>query len=347
MPVAVAPLASLFPVAASVLGAFAENGLRRILITSVLEGGGAVPHASTLPGGTGPRTGGWLAGFAQEAATMLASGGPDDVLVVQACPPRPDADRLRGLPTRSGLWELIHEAYLHDLTPERTASFGVGDWLEILDAQRRSGDLLIREGEEAILLRFVRGSIQAVACSARVPGAAAASEERARAGERIARILAARRPVVRFIEGAPSLALEADGASVDDLLGGRVRDLVPHPYLTEQIARRVTDTPLPNLKRITAGGGSILTQGLRRPLELLLSRLRRRFAFVLIDATTVPSAGSIAMLAGLADATLLVANVTSLDSAGLVRAVAELRRGGSGKVAVLLIPPDAAPESAR
>src|SRR5215831_17003623 len=98
MPVGTAaPIASLFPVAVSVLNAFAENGLRKILVTSVLEDGRPVPPASMLSGGGQPRNGGWLDGFVKMASNTLASGKPDRVLTLQASPPRPDADRLRGV----------------------------------------------------------------------------------------------------------------------------------------------------------------------------------------------------------------------------------------------------------
>ena len=335
------PLQSFVSVATSVLRAFAENGLRKILITSVPEDSRLALGVPTLTGGAWPRAAHGSAELAQATATALASGEPDSVLIVQASPLRPDIDRLRGIPVRPGLWELIQEAYLCEFANERTAKFGLGDWLEILEAQRRSGDLLVHEEEHAILVRFVRGSIQAIDCP--VPGRhgdAAEPEHVAPVRERIVHTLLASRPECRFTECTSLHLQDRDGpvSGLADLIGERLRNLLPHPYLADQIERHLIDTPLPNLKRITAGGGGSLTHALRLPLELLLRQLARRFHLVLIEAPTVTSTGLAAMLSGMADATLLVASVTGVDSASLVRALDDLRRGGSTKVAVLLKP---------
>ena len=69
-----------------------------------------------------------------------------------------------GLSERRGVVELLEEVYLCDLAGEASRQFGVGDWLEILRAQGRSGELTVREPGAAYAIRVIRGSPCSIAC---------------------------------------------------------------------------------------------------------------------------------------------------------------------------------------
>jgi hypothetical protein len=58
--------------------------------------------------------------------------------------------------------ELIDEVYLLDPTHEDPLQFGLGDWFSILRAQRRTGELEIKEGGKTWTLRIVKGSIYSI-----------------------------------------------------------------------------------------------------------------------------------------------------------------------------------------
>src|SRR5207249_2837868 len=76
-----------------------------------------------------------------------------------ADPYRPTLRRIFSLRGNRGLGELIEETYFADLARMQTLSAGVGDWVEVLRGQQRSGDLILREGEATCIARFVKGSL--------------------------------------------------------------------------------------------------------------------------------------------------------------------------------------------
>ena len=313
------------------LCAFALSGLRKILVTRTFEDDGdPVFRAAVLSHKSGPA--GCPGGFVGSAAMALATSG-HRVLIVQASASRTDP------PSRRGLWELLHATYLCELSAERTAQFGLGDWLEILAAQCRSGTLTVREGTEVLRLTFRRGSIRAIACTASEQELGlTGSALRGQAGERIVRMIEWSRPVFRFTEHpAPAPALGVPTAScLDGLFRGRLHARCRQPFIAGQIASRLTDTSLPNLKLLPAGAWGVLTPGLYRPLELLLGRLGRAFGIVLLDAPPVARAGLSGLFARAADAVLLVVNTAEVDYASVLRAADELRRAGASMIGVLV-----------
>jgi hypothetical protein len=337
--VVIAPVLQ-FPTAAASLRAFAAGGYRRILVTSAIrsEGRSAV-GAEMLPGGLERGDSSWPSEYASGVASALAGTGPESVLVVQADPMPSDRPRVLGLPACRGLWELLHETYLCDLDGPSTASFGLGDWLEILAAQCRSGTLTVREGLEVLRLTFLKGSIRAIACTASEQELGlTGSALRGQAGERIVRMIEWSRPIFRFTgHPAPAPALGVPPVScLDGLFRGRLHARCRQPFIAGQIESRLTDTSLPNLKLLPAGEWGVLTPDLHRPLELLLGRLGRAFGIVLLDAPPVARAGLSGLFARAADAVLLVVNTAEVDYASVLRAADELRRAGASMIGVLV-----------
>jgi len=110
-------------------------------------------------------------------ARALARPGLRSVLLVDADLVKPTVHELFGLSHRRGLSELMKEVYRCDLQREDPEQFGVGDWLEILWTQARTGRLIVREGEERFTLVLVRGAL----CSLYSQG----SRERERIGDRL------------------------------------------------------------------------------------------------------------------------------------------------------------------
>ena len=264
-------------------------------------------------------------------AEALAAEG-NRVLAVQVAP-APDSPGAR--PGR-GLWELLHESYSCELVEDQTRRFGLGDWLEILGTQRRTGELLVHEGDELFRFRLAQGMIRGFECPSheadhRLPEKALL----ARVRENIVRMLGMPRPGFRFIEDpdAPPTAGRDEENDLDGLFRRRLGDRMAYPYLTERIDAHVTETALPHLRLLAAGARPILLHSLRRPLGFLLDRLSRSFGVVLIDALLAQSATA-EMLAGLTDSVVLVASRAGIRSAGVRRAVEELRRRGATMIAV-------------
>ena len=316
--------------AAATLRALAECGMRTILLTAP-EGAGAA-HAGN---GSGLDYAENPGRFLVATAGALASRQRSSVLVVQADGGRPDRQRLFGPPPRGGVWELVHDLYLGDLTDARVSRFGLGDWLEVLGAQGRTGELVVREGDEHFRVSFVRGSIREVETpAAERDGRLGRDALHARTAELLLRLVEVRDPVCRFMERpAPRDAAGEAWSCLDRLFHERLREQLRHPCLDQRVAGCLTDTPLPNFKLLASGGALTITPDLRRPLEFLIRRLGRGFDLVLIDAPRV-SRGT-GVLAALADATLLIAGREQAESAGVVRAVEDLRRWGAGLVGVV------------
>src|SRR5437867_6835468 len=94
-----------------------------------------------------------------EAGRALARLGRESVVLVDADQVDPTLHVHFGLRSDRGLSELLREVYLSDLTHEDPFQFGVGDWLEILRGQQRTGELAVREGAELFSLAIVKGLI--------------------------------------------------------------------------------------------------------------------------------------------------------------------------------------------
>jgi len=128
---------------AASIGDLAARGCRRLVVT-----------------GVGPDDG--TSAVVAEAGRALAGSAGESVLLVDANPDDPSLRRMFGLGGRRGLAELIEEVYLLDPTHEDPLQFGLGDWLAILRAQRRTGELRVQEDGRTWLLRIVKGSVHSI-----------------------------------------------------------------------------------------------------------------------------------------------------------------------------------------
>ncbi|HEY2956553.1 MAG TPA: DUF4388 domain-containing protein [Candidatus Eisenbacteria bacterium] len=120
------------------------KGLRKLLVTSGVDGEGTTSVTAHV-------------------GAAVASTGLESVVLVDAHTLAPRLHRVFDRFDRRGLGDLLEEAYLLDFTREAPDQFGLGDWVEILGAQARTGELRIREGEQSFSIRLVKGSICSVA----------------------------------------------------------------------------------------------------------------------------------------------------------------------------------------
>ena len=120
-----------------------QRGVRSIVITSAGSGEGK----STVTAGLG---------------RALARSGRQSVCIVDTDRFRPTLHRLFGLENKRGLGKLLKELYHLDIARETPGQFGVGDWLEILHAQNKSGELLVTDGDQKFKLLIHKGRIRSV-----------------------------------------------------------------------------------------------------------------------------------------------------------------------------------------
>jgi Mrp family chromosome partitioning ATPase len=121
----------------------ADNGVHTILVTSSTHGEGRSSVVARV-------------------GRALSSGGGTSVLVVEADQASPATHRAFGVTGSRGLSDLLEEVYWTDLARENPDQFGLGDWIEILRAQRRSGDLEVKEDGERHVVKVVKGTIHSV-----------------------------------------------------------------------------------------------------------------------------------------------------------------------------------------
>jgi len=120
-----------------------QKDIRSVVVTSAGSGEGK----STVTAGLG---------------RALARSGRQSVCIVDTDRFRPTLHRLFGLENNRGLGELLKELYHLDIGRETPAQFGVGDWLEILHAQGKSGELLVTDGDQRFRLLIHKGRIRSV-----------------------------------------------------------------------------------------------------------------------------------------------------------------------------------------
>jgi Mrp family chromosome partitioning ATPase len=132
------------PLAAALHG-LSEQGLRKVMITALAAGEGKSQMTA-------------------DAALGLASAGRKSVVLVDADVLHPRLHGRFGLAPRRGVVELLEEIYLCDLGGDATQHFGVGDWLEILRAQGRTGQLNVDEDGSGYAIRVVKGSPCSISC---------------------------------------------------------------------------------------------------------------------------------------------------------------------------------------
>ena len=128
---------------ASAIQRSAAQGKRRLLVTSSGPGEGK----STITA---------------ELGRTLARSGRTNVVLIDTDRFNPTIHRLFGLENGRGLGDLLTEIDQFDLLKEDPQQFGVGDWLEFLNLQSRSGSLRISEGPAAFVLTIQKGAVLSV-----------------------------------------------------------------------------------------------------------------------------------------------------------------------------------------
>lgn len=131
-------------VLASSIARLVSKGKRTILITSSGPGEGKSTITAAL-------------------ARKLARSGRLSVAIIDADTMRPKLHTLFGLDNRRGLGELLDDVYHVDLKEENPDQFGVGDWIELIRAQRRTGKLQVSEGAQEFSIIFNKGKVSSIA----------------------------------------------------------------------------------------------------------------------------------------------------------------------------------------
>jgi len=134
---------SYFDSLATSLHEHLQRGVKTLVITSSGSGEGK----STVTAGLG---------------RALARSGRLSVCIVDTDRFRPTLHRLFQLENKRGLGELLKELYHLDIGRETPGQFGVGDWLEILQAQSKSGELKVADGEHQFRLLIHKGQIRSI-----------------------------------------------------------------------------------------------------------------------------------------------------------------------------------------
>ncbi|PYM08459.1 MAG: hypothetical protein DMD82_02490 [Candidatus Rokuibacteriota bacterium] len=130
------------PLAGEVLRLVAE-GKRRLLITS----SGAGEGKSTVTARLG---------------RALARSGNLSVVLVDTDQMRPTLHSLFGLENQRGLGELLEEIYRFDPSKEDPQQFGLGDWLELLAVEGRSGRLTVAQDDQAFAIMLQKGAVVSI-----------------------------------------------------------------------------------------------------------------------------------------------------------------------------------------
>ena len=121
----------------------AREGKRRLLVTS----SGAGEGKSTITASLG---------------RALARTGKTSVVLVDTDQMRPTLHQHFGLENQSGLAELLDEIYQFDPIKEDPQQFGLGDWLELLSVEARSGRLTIRQDAQSYSIVLHRGAVVSI-----------------------------------------------------------------------------------------------------------------------------------------------------------------------------------------
>jgi len=102
--------------------------------------------------------------FVEAAGRAIAGSGLGSVVLVDADPLHPTLHRRFGLACTRGLTEALDELYGFDITREEGSQFGIGDWLEVLRAQGRTGQLTVRGDGRTWVIDIARGCACALSC---------------------------------------------------------------------------------------------------------------------------------------------------------------------------------------
>jgi Mrp family chromosome partitioning ATPase len=128
---------------ASAVQRFAAQGKRRLLLTSSGPGEGK----STITA---------------ELGRTLARSGRMNVAMIDTDRFNPTVHKLFGLENGRGLGDLLTEIVQFDLLKQDPKKLGVGDWLELLHLQTRSGQLRISEANASFVLTLHKGAVVSV-----------------------------------------------------------------------------------------------------------------------------------------------------------------------------------------
>lgn len=119
------------------------TGKRRLLVTS----SGAGEGKSTITAGLG---------------RALAASGRTSVVIVDTDQMRPTLHTMFGLENHRGLGELLEEIYRFDPSKESPSQFGLGDWLELLAVEGRSGRLNVIQDDQAYAIMLQKGAVVSI-----------------------------------------------------------------------------------------------------------------------------------------------------------------------------------------
>jgi Mrp family chromosome partitioning ATPase len=103
--------------------------------------------------------------FVETAGRAIAGSGLGSVVLVDADAQHPALHHRFGVPCERGLTEALDELYGFDITREEGSQFGIGDWLEVLRAQGRTGQLTVRGDGRTYVVEIVRGRASALTCA--------------------------------------------------------------------------------------------------------------------------------------------------------------------------------------
>jgi Mrp family chromosome partitioning ATPase len=315
-----------------------SNGVRKILITSSGPGEGK----STITARLGE---------------SLARSDRLRVAIVDADAFRPTLHKFFQLDYRRGLGELLGDICDVDLNGDNSKQFGIGDWIELIRAQARTGRFQVSEGSEEFSIIFNKGRVSSVpdrqgqrdfALRAQEEGGRPLGEAELDAAtqlelnKRLRRMLALPKPQYRFL-AAPQAQSDtgsrpptlSSATGIDRLILGMVGDELNQPYLSRQVSAYLKNTSMPNLKILTCGERATDLY-LAEPFVTVVDRLAKCFDAVLIDAAPVAFDTSTSLLAPTIDGVLLVVKADGFDVGVIQRAKDQLQRSGANLLGVAL-----------
>jgi hypothetical protein len=167
-----------------------------------------------------------------------------------------------GLKNTRGLGDLLKEIYQLDLRHENPSQFGLGDWIELVRAQQRSGRLTIRQGQETFWIHFERGAMTSFQTAQReedqLLGSLLVGSGRITGEQKITALLVQREGHRRLGEVLAGLGY-VKPADLHDALQSQLKDCL-HRVVTLQSPeyefRESAEAPRPTFGRPAAGAES-------------------------------------------------------------------------------------------
>lgn len=125
---------------AATIHGFVSKGIRKLAITS----GGPEEGKSTITAHLG---------------RALAGSGRESVVLVDTDRVKPTLHQILGVDNSPGLGEFLKEVYQVEVGNGKPNQFGLGDWVELLRVQARTGRLLVAEDGQEFSILFRKGRI--------------------------------------------------------------------------------------------------------------------------------------------------------------------------------------------